>query len=352
MKTRKAWAAALGVVLLAVAAVFVAGALAGTPKAGADDPVVLQVEHNGTVVRSYTQSQLAALGTYSGYAGILNNANVVTGPDPVQGVKLSVVLADAFGAQGVTAQQTLYVYSPSPDPYSQKVSNDQLYSASPRNCTMYDGTTKQQVTSLPGTLSTVLVWSENNQALPSDEGPLRFYVADSQNDNAVMVGSESVFDVTALNVKDEVLPPWNLKLVGLKIHGHKPTDTIDDNSFLSCSAQGCHGAAFKTAAGQRWTGVPLYMLMGQVDGGKDMTYNAALARKGYRIRIYSSNGRTVTISSKATVRRSSIIVANDLNGVDLSSLYYPLRLVGPKKYISVSKYLGRITKIVMLPALK
>ncbi len=158
--------------------------------------------------------------------------------------------------------------------------------------------------------------------------------------------------MTALNVTDVVLPPWNLKLVGLKVHGHKPVDTIDDNSFLSCSAQGCHGAAFKTAPGQRYTGVPLYLLMGQVDGGKDMTYNAALARKGYRIRLYSSNGLTVTISSKVTVQRSSIIVANDLNGVDLGSLYYPLRLVGPKKYIPVGKYLGRITKIVMLPAVK
>ncbi len=116
MRKHKAWAVATGAVLLAVAAVLVAGAVSGTPKAGADDPIVLQVQHNGTVVKSYTQSQLAALGTYSGWAGILNNANVATGPDPVQGVTLNAVLADAFGVPGLTAQQTLYVYSPSPAP--------------------------------------------------------------------------------------------------------------------------------------------------------------------------------------------------------------------------------------------
>ena len=92
--------------------------------------------------------------------------------------------------------------------------------------------------------------------------------------------------------------------------------------------------------------------MGEVDGGKDMTYNAALARKGYRIRIYSTKGHNVTISSKVTVRRSSVIVANGLSGAALSDLYYPLRLVGPKKFVPKSKSLGRISKIVMLPPAK
>jgi len=99
------------------------------------------------------------------------------------------------------------------------------------------------------------------------------------------------------------------------------------------------------------------MLIGQVDGGKDMTYNAALARKGYRIRLYSASGKTVTLSSKITVQRvsgklvprSSIVVANSAGGAALTSSYSPLRLVGPAKYVPASKRLGRITKIVMLP---
>ena len=97
----------------------------------------------------------------------------------------------------------------------------------------------------------MLVWSLGDplEPLPADAGPLRFYVADAQNDNVVMVGSMSVFDVTRLNVRDQVLPPWNLKLVGLKNNGTKPTDTIDQNTYQSCSAQGCHGAACKSAAG-------------------------------------------------------------------------------------------------------
>ena len=356
MRKHRSWLAA-GAVALAVAAVFVAGAFApgGVSRAGASDPVVLEVDHNGTFVKSYTQSDLAALGAYAGYAGIMKSTGTVIGPDPVQGVKLSVVLNDALGATGFTDKQSFDVYSPNPEPYIQTLTYGQVANASPSNFDMYDAKTKQQVSTLAGSLASVLVWASGDplEPLPSDDGPLRFYVADNLlSDNAVMVGSMSVFDVSKLNVRDQVLSSWKLKLVGLKVHGKKPTKTIDQNTFQACSAQGCHGSVWKTAAGKRWTGVPLYLLMGEVDGGKDMTYNAALARKGYRIRIYSTKGHSVTISSKVTVRRSSVIVANGLSGAALSDLYYPLRLVGPKKFVPKSKSLGRISKIVMLPPAK
>ena len=356
MRKRKGWPIAIGLVVLAVVAVFVAAAVVpgGASQARAVDPVVLTVNHNGTFVKSYTQSDLAALGAYSGYAGIINSGGVVTGPDPVQGVALKVVLADALGATAFTAQQSLDIYSPSPAPYIQTLTYAQVEEASPSTFVMTDATTKQPVTTLADTLSSVLVWASGNPltTLPADQGPLRFYVADAQNDNVVMVGSMSVFDVTQLNVRDQVLPPWNVKLVGLKINGTRPTDTIDQNTYQSCSAEGCHGAVWKSAAGQRFTGVPLYLLMGEVDGGKDMTYNAALARAGYRIRLYNAAGKYVTLSSKVTVRRSSVLVANGVSGAALGAATYPLRLVGPTKYVPSSQRLGSITKIVMLPRLK
>ena len=354
------------VAVLVVAAVLAAGAAVmpgGTTKARADDPIVLSVYHNGvwdnkgvltggTLVKSYTQSELAAVSTYDGYAGFKKSTGTVVGPYPVEGAKISDVLTDALGAPGLTAEQSVDVYSPIPAPYIQTITYDQVENASPSNFQMYDATTKQQLITLPagGALSAVLVWSLGDplEPLPAEEGPLRFYVADAQSDNAVMLGSMSVFAVTRLNVRDQVLSPWTLKLIGLKKNGTKPTDTIDQNTYQSCSAQGCHGAAFKIA-GQAWTGVPLYLLMGEVDGGKDMTYNAKLARKGYRIRLYPASGKAVTIDSNVTVRRSSIIVANGVDGAALSDLYYPLRLVGPPKYVPAGKRLGRITKIVMLP---
>ena len=347
--------AALALLVGAVAAVTLAMPTTGTAAAAGvrglakDDPVVLEVDHNGTLIKTYTQSQLEAM-VYAGWAGFKNSVDTVYGPDPVQGVKISDVLSDALGATGFTAQQSLDIYAP--DPYVQTMTYDQIENASPSNFDMYDATTKQQVSSLPGVLSSVLVWELGDPlaTLPAGDGPLRFYVADAQNDNAVMVGSMSVKHVTKLNVRDQVLEPWDLKLVGLKIHGSKPTVTLDQNTYQACAAQGCHGSSCR-AAGRQFTGVPLYLLMGEVDGGRDMTYNAALARKGYRIRLYSKNGHTVTISSKVTVRRASVIVANGVDGAALGALNYPLRLVAPTRYVVAHSFLGRIYKIVMLPRL-
>ena len=347
-------AAALLLPLLAIAAVFAAGGLVPgvTPSATAADPVVLEVDHSGIAVKSYTLSDLQNLGfTYNGYAGIQNSAQVVTGPDPVTGIKIIDVLNDAFGGTGLTSAQSLDVYSPDPAPYIDTLTYDQVVNPTPVNWVMFNPTTHAEVSSVAGQLACVLVWARNSAPLGADEGQLRLYCADGTNENVVMRGSDSVYDVTKLNVRDQVLAPWQVKLVGLKRNGVRPTDVIDNQSYQTCAAEGCHGSSFKTADGQRWTGVPVYMLMGQVDGGKDMTYNAALARRGYRIRFYSTNGRHVTISSKVTVDRRSIIVANGVSGAALGTTYYPLRLVGPTKYVSSRKYLGRINRIVMLPPL-
>ena len=76
-------------------------------------------------------------------------------------------------------------------------------------------------------------------------------------------------------------------------------------------------------------------------------YNEALALKGYRIKLVSASGKYVIMGSRTIRNRAQIVLANKLQGVDLTAKYYPLRLVGP--YIGSSKYLGRISKIVLLP---
>jgi len=343
MRHRRVIIGASLLLLCAIAAVFAAGALVpgGTSAAKAADPVVLTVQHNGTLIKQYTLADLQALTVYNGYAGIKNSALHVTGPDAVTGVRVADVLQ---------SQQSVDVIAF--DLYSQTLTSDQVSSPSAANWFMFNTTdgdgTQLTGADIHGQLSSILAWARGGSALPADEGPLRLYAADSLNEPVVMRGSDSEYRVVKLTVRDQVLPSWNLSLVGLKSHGTRPTDVIDTQSYQSCAAPGCHGVGWKAPDGVRWTGVALYMLIGQVDGGKDMTYNARLARKGYRIRFYSSTGKTVTLSSKITVRRSSIVVANSAGGA-LASQYYPLRLVGPTKYVPASKRLGSITKIVMLP---
>jgi hypothetical protein len=345
MRHRRFIIGAALLVLLAVAAVFAAGALVpgGASPAKAAGPVMLTVQHNGTLIKQYTLSDLQALAVYNGYAGIKNSALHVTGPDAVTGVRVVDVLQNALGGTGVTSQQSVDVIAA--DLYSQTLTSDQVSNPSAANWFMFNATdgdgTQLTGADIHGQLSSILAWARGGSALPADEGPLRLYAADSLNEPVVMRGSDSEFRVAKLNVRDQVLPSWNLTLIGLRSHGTRPTDVVDTQSYQSCAAPGCHGVGWKAPDGVRWTGVPLYMLI-------DMTYNAALARKGYRIRLYSATGKTVTLDSRATVRRSSIVVANSAGGA-LVTKYYPLRLVGPAKYVPASKRLGGITKIVMLP---
>jgi hypothetical protein len=355
MRHRRVIIGAALLLLCVIAAVYAAGALApgGTSAARAADPVVLTVQHNGTLIKQYTLAELQALTVYNGYAGIHNSAGTITGPDPVTGVRASDVLTDALGGAGVTATQKVDFIAA--DSYAQTVWGDQVNTPTVTNWVMFNSETGQQITTssdVQGQLSCILAWARSGSALPADEGPLRLYVADSlSGEKVVMRGSDSEFRVVKLNVRDvdeTLVVPWKVTLVGLKSHGTRPTNVIDMQSYQSCAAPGCHGVAWKAPDGVRWTGVALYMLIGQVDGGKDMTYNARLARKGYRIRLYSAAGKSVTLSSKITVRRSSIVVANSAGG-DLVPAYYPLRLVGPAKFVPAGKRLGSITKIVMLP---
>ena len=352
------------VAVLVVAAVLLAGTVmpGGTTKARAatGDPVVLAVYANGvwdsngtltsgSLVKQYTLADLEALPAFAGYAGFMNsvgNLTPKTGPEAVTGVKVLDVLANAFPGSGLTAQESVDVHAP--DNYGHQWSYDQMTTLT--GFAMYDATTKQTATGLQGPLAAILVYSDPGlHVMPADSGPLRFMIADQQSENAMMTGSDSIKNVSILNVVGATLKEWQLKLVGLKNkHGVKPTRVFTRNNFEGCSAPGCHGAVFN-GYGKQWTGTPLYLLMGEVDGGRDMTYNAALARKGYRIRLYSASGASVTISSKVTVRRSSVIVANGHDGAALHDLFYPLRLVGPPAYTPANTRLGRITKIVMLP---
>jgi len=342
------------VAVLVVAAVLLVGALipGGTTKARADAPdaIVLTVYLNGVWVKAYTLTQLEALPAFTGNAGFMNsvgNLTPKTGPEAVTGVKVLEVLADAFPGTGLTVTQSVDVHAP--DNYGHQWSYDQMTTLT--GFVMYDATTKQAVTvtDLQGPLAAILVYSDpQKNVMPADAGPLRFMIADQTSEKAMMTGSDSIKNVSTLNVIDAPLNEWQLKLVGLKKNGSKPTRTFTRNNFEGCSAPGCHGAAF-TVSGQQWTGTPLYLLMGEVDGGRDMTYNAKLARKGYRIRLYPTSGKPVTISSKVTVKRSSVLVANAVDGTVPGTDLFPLRLVGPPKYVPANKYLGRITKIVMLP---
>jgi len=334
---------AAAVVLVALIAVALAGVVVpgGTPQASAADPVVLTVAGNGQT-KTFTLAEVKALPAYTGFSGMKNSAGTLFRPDPVKGVKLTDLFAEVGGmttAQSVDLQAV--------DDYGMTMTYGEAATGA---FTMYNDTTGVEETP-KAEVSAVLIYERDGAPLSQEDGaPLRLAICQPENVSQVADGHWLVKWVDRVTLRD-ALPNWTVKMYGLKIKGKKQqTSTLDRASYLSCAAPGCHGAAWTDKAQAAWTGVPLFLIMGRVDGGKTHdygAYNEALALKGYRIKLTSASGTSVIIGSKTIRNRARNLLANKLDGADLGTTLYPLRLVGPN--LKTSQFLGRITKIQMLP---
>lgn len=200
--------AALLVVGVALAGAVTAGtnaaAAAGdTPSPSPSPSIALEVDHNGTLVKQYSLADLENLTPFYGYAGFINAASNVTGPDAVSGVKISDLVQEALGTP-LEPGQSLVVHGS--DGYQITCWADQILDPM-AGFAMFDATTKEQVFGLTG-LAAILIYDDPlGQVMPASDGPLRFVVADAAEENAVMLGSQSIDQVTSLDVRDDTTPP-------------------------------------------------------------------------------------------------------------------------------------------------
>ncbi len=100
--------------------------------------------------------------------------------------------------------------------------------------------------------------------------------------------------------------------------------------------------------------MPLWFLQGFVDDAdqhSNNAYNEALALEGYDIVVSTSDGDSITIDSRNTIRSNGYIVANSLNEYHIKETdsSWPLRLVGDD--VSESMTMKGITsiKLVRIP---
>ncbi len=345
MRIRKTIVAAALLALLAVAAVVAAGAVApGTPQARGADPVVLTVTGNGQT-RSFTMSELQALPVYSGYFGFVNSAGTVYPPEPVVGVKLESVLAEIGGMTTLNACDVTAT-----DNYGMTFTYNQIVNKNGVQFYNIDGKTEESPKS-PWTFA--IIWEQDGQPLPNDVGPLRLVAAQDGDVQQVADGHYMVKWVNRVTLRGSVAE-WRVKMYGLKKKGKRQRYTLDRGSYDSCATPNCHGFSWVNPKNKKtWSGVPLFLCIGKVDGGRGHdsygAYNEKLALKGYRIKIVGANKKSVIIGSRAVRNRTNILLANRLMGSELTAKYYPLRLVGPAKRVPSRKSIGRITKIYLLP---
>ena len=110
-------------------------------------------------------------------------------------------------------------------------------------------------------LSLLLAWEHEGKPLDAaDDGPLRVVVVSAKG------GALADAHLSVKNVAKVALAsaggPWTLRLEGAR------TETMDQATFESGAAPGCHGVTWKDAQGRAWSGIPLWLLVGWVDDAR------------------------------------------------------------------------------------
>ncbi len=280
--------------------------------------------------KALTFAELEALPVQQGQAGIKSSTGAITIPSLYKGVSLAD-LADLVG--GLDPALGLNVVAK--DGYAMTLSYDQVAKG---DFIMYDPATGAEK-KLSTPLTVILAYEREGQPIPADgEGPLRLAIISSDN-NQVTDGHWSVKWVNKIELKP-LGAEWTLQMHGVI------EKEIDRNSFQSCAAPGCHQANWKDDKAQVWTGVPLYLLAGQVDDEiqhEGPAFSDKLAEIGYILEIVASDGYSTTLDSAAVSRNQEMIVAYMVNENPLPEKYFPLRLVG--NAVDKSQMVGSIAEI-------
>jgi hypothetical protein len=280
-----------------------------------------------------TIDQIKALPVTEGQGGIKSSTGKITIPEPYKGVALK----DLVKYLNVPFDSSMGVAVTAEDGYSMTFSYDQVMNGT---FTAYDPATGNEMPT-HDPFTAIIAYEHNGQLLnATDEGVLRLAVVSAKN-NEVVDGHWSVKWVTKVEVKT-VGQSWTLDLAGAI------SSPVTRDSYQSCSSPSCHGTNWQDANGQNWVGVPLWLLMGEVDDGdshSDAAYNKLLANAGYTVEIVSTDGTTITLNSQAIKQDNQILVANLVNDGELPEQYYPLRLVGSD--VQNNQMVGQIAKIIL-----
>jgi DMSO/TMAO reductase YedYZ molybdopterin-dependent catalytic subunit len=338
---KRVLALALAGAVMAVGLVAVIGACGGSsgtqtpaqasPAVSPTGPVVLTlVGDDGE--KQFTLNQLQVLPAYTGYAGIKSSTGVITLPAEYTGVRLSD-LTEMVGGITKTNGVTLVAKDGYGMTFSYNMIMDHAFTA-------YDPATGGEQT--PSKDLTVFVaYAREGKPLGEDEGPLRLMVGTPKPGGQVVDGHWSVKWIERISVT-KASAEWKVQLEGA-VPGK-----LDKPTYVNCASPGCHGSGWVDAAGKRWEGVPLYLVVGMIDDTKRHgagAYDAALARKGYDIVFETSSGEVVTIDSRDIAGKQDVVLAAKLDGGELPEEYFPLRLVGPG--LREAQMPGGIVRIVV-----
>lgn len=302
-----------------------------TPTATAA-PVVLELA-GPDGEKALTMADLQAMTAYEGQAGIKSSTGRITLPSMQKGVLLEDLI-DLVG--GLDPEYGINVVAK--DGYGMTISYDQIKNS---DFIAYDPATGEERT-MEEPLKVIVAYEQDGKAISEQDGPLRLAFISPKN-NQVVDGHWAVKWVTRIELQP-LGAEW-----GLELHG-AIDDTIDRNTFQSCSAPGCHQATWIDEEGQQWTGTPLYLLAGRVDDEikhDGPAFFDLLAQLGYNIQVVASDGYSTTLEiSRVAYSDNNILLASQVDGAALPEKYFPLRLVGPE--LQKNERIGAVEQINLI----
>ena len=299
-------AAMLAVMLLAST---LAGCNEAASPASVGTATVLTIV-KGTQTSTYTMSALKAITATAGWAGQMSSTGTITGPNEYKGVAMTELLK-AVG--GITENDAVRVSAK--DGYAMTLSYNQVTQGS--GFPVLDSTTGKEVAATNKPVVFV-AYEQDSKPLDDTVGPLRL---------GIMTSKTQVTDGhwwVKWTQKIEVVPTvkaWSLQLEGAI------NETIDQATFESCSAIGCHGVKWTDDQNRVWEGVPLWYFAGRVDDAADThkgdAFSDAVADKGYAVHVRASDGAVQEFTAAQVKRNNALIVAYKRDGSPLPDNQWP-----------------------------
>jgi len=279
-----------------------------------------------------SMEDLKALPATEGYAGIKNSVGQVFPPLPCKGVSLEE-LCNLVG--GIGPDQGVNVVAK--DGYAMTLSYDQAIKG---DLVLYDPGTGDETT-IDQAVTLIVAYEQDGKPIPEDEeGPLRLMGVSPKN-NQVIDGHWSVKWVRQVVVKS-MTEEWVLQLTG------ELSEEMDRATFESGAAPLCHGHSWTDADGHKWTGIPLWLLVGRVDDDvkhETRAFNDDLAEAGYTVEVIAADGFSASFESETIMFDDELIVAHLMDDQPLENEYFPLRLVGPN--LSKREMVSQIAEIAI-----
>jgi len=290
------------------------------------EPVITLVGMDGEI--SFTLTELKAMETVEGQAGIKSSTGQITPPALFKGVSLKNLLAKMG-----EIDDTMGVNIVAEDGYGLSFSYDQIMNG---NFIAYDPATGDELRN-PVPLEAIIAFEREGEALnKKEDGTIRIAIISEKN-NQVTDGHWSIKWVNRIEL-NSLVKDWGVELSGAI------TEKVDRSGFESCV--NCHEATWEDDKGQVWKGTPLWRLMGYADDAikhEGLCYVDALAEAGYAVELVASDGYAVELSSVDANRNENWVVANTVDGNPLPDKYFPLRLVGDG--LEKSSLVGAISTI-------